>query len=222
MGDERFAARGCAVHVAAACPRAQCSPFFTRGDDMAGRSSSILVLVGVAFVMHASPPAGAQALTTAALGSAPGTARVRSADAEALALIAEGIARSPTLARLVGEIDGSGLLVNVELSSFLPSAGDLTLVGGTSAFRYVRIRLRIPGTRLDTIAALGHELQHARELAAATSVRDSAGMRRLYQELGRGDWRGEHFETQSAQDVGFRVRDEVMKHAPPVSVAARD
>jgi hypothetical protein len=180
---------------------------------VASRSSSILALVVVVLITHASRPAGAQTLTPRAVGSAPGASRVRSVHADALALIAEGIARSPTLARLIAEIDRSDVLVSVELSSFLPSAGELTFVGGTSAFRYVRIRVRIPGARLDTIAALGHELQHACELAAAPSVRDSAGMRRLYQELGQGDWRGEHFETRSAQDVGFRVRDEVMKQA---------
>ena len=180
---------------------------------MASRSSSILALVVVVLITRGSRPAGAQTLTPRAVRRAPSASRVRSAQAEALALIAEGIARSPTLARLIAEIDRSDVLVSVELSSFLRSAGDLVLVGGTSAFRYVRIRVRIPGARVDTIAALGHELQHACELAAAPSVRDSAGMRRLYQELGQGDWRGEHFETRSARDISVRVRDEVVKQA---------
>jgi len=165
----------------------------------------------------ASPQTGAQ--TTPA--ASPNTSRVRPCSPEVAALLADGMSRSPTLTRLVAEIEQTDLLVPVEFSSFLPTVGDLRLIGWTSAFRYVRIRLKIPNGRVEMIASLGHELQHAIELAAAFDVRDDAGMGRLYRQIGRHNWGGDRFETRAAQEMGWRVRDELMEHRTPVGLASR-
>ena len=155
-------------------------------------------------------------LSTARSGTerAPATVteHVRPSSQEGRDLLADGISHSPTLARLVAELEHTDLLVRIELSAFLPTAGDLRLVGGTSMFRYVQIRLKIPNSRVEMMASLGHELQHALELASESSVRDDAGMRRLYEHIGRDDWTGGRFETRAASEIGWRVRDELMEH----------
>ena len=135
--------------------------------------------------------------------------RVRPGNGEVCEILAEGLSRSPTLAGLVGAVEKTDLLVRVDLAPSLPTAGELNFIGGTSMFRHLRIRLKIPGSRLEMIAWLGHELQHALEIAAASDVRDDAAMRRLYTRIGlaRG---ANQFETRAAIETGWRVRDELM------------
>ena len=139
------------------------------------------------------------------------SARVRTVGPEAAALLGDGVARSPTLAQLVSDVNQTELLVRVELASFLKSSGDISIISATSAFRYLRIRVRIPAARTDLIVALAHELRHAIEIAGDPDARDESAVRRLYARIGRADWKGDHFETRAAQETGWRVRDELTK-----------
>jgi hypothetical protein len=188
---------------------------------MSSHSESIAAVVGFLLMTLAPGLARAQSDAQTKVAIAPAAARVRPASAEAGALLAEGISRSPALARLVADLEQSDLIVAIEVSSFLPTAGDLTLIGATPAFRYARIRLRIPNARVDTIASLGHELQHAIELVTARDVRDSSAMRDLYARIGHDGWTHDRFETRAAQEMGWRVRDELMKSPPPAASALR-
>ena len=61
--------------------------------------------------------------------------------------------------------------------AMLPRAGD---------FRYLRIQIRSDLTRRESISLIGHELQHALEIADAQEVRDSGALIRLYERIGHG------------------------------------
>ena len=60
---------------------------------------------------------------------------------------------------------------------------------------------------------LGHELQHALEIAQAPGVQDEASMRRYYERAGAGRSHERGFETRAAQDAGRQVRLELRRNA---------
>jgi hypothetical protein len=73
----------------------------------------------------------------------------------------------------------------------------------------VRIQLALRGSPDESIALLGHELQHAIEIAEAPEVYDEPGLVKLYQRIGvRG---GLHvYDTLAAQEMGRAVRKELV------------
>jgi hypothetical protein len=130
---------------------------------------------------------------------------VRGADATAKSLLAQGAARSTAFRGLIDALQHGDVLVYVQTRpSNLP--GQLQLVAVTGDCRIVRISIRIPGNDRDLIAWLGHELQHAVEIARAPEVRDQATLSSFYQRIGLG---GLHVESAEAQEVQKRVLDEL-------------
>src|SRR5262245_37049675 len=91
-------------------------------------------------------------------------------------LIKDGFHRSPTFAHLMSRIERSDVIVYVELVPTLPPAieGRLLLMARAHDHRYLRIQIAARGMPDDTIALLGHELQHAAEVAEAPDVRDQS------------------------------------------------
>jgi hypothetical protein len=88
----------------------------------------------------------------------------------------------------------------------------LTFMTHAGGIRYLLVRIdSFPMLPVDRMAMLGHELQHAREVAAAPQVRDSAGMARLYRHIGF-EYEGGRFESGQARDVGIRVRNQLAGH----------
>jgi hypothetical protein len=61
-----------------------------------------------------------------------------------------------------------------------------------------------------TIALIGHELQHAAEVAAAPDVKDQAGLASLYKRIGEPGGLAHSFDTRAAQNTGQRVRLELV------------
>ena len=83
------------------------------------------------------------------------------------------------------------------------------MVPRAGEYRYLRIQIRADLSRREAIALIGHELQHAMEIAAATEVRDSSAMSRLYKRIGHTS-NGEHtYDTEAAQNTGRVVRREL-------------
>jgi hypothetical protein len=82
------------------------------------------------------------------------------------------------------------------------------MVPGAQNQRYVRVQIGARGAAEDLIALLGHELQHAVEVADALQVRNENDLATLYQHIGiRG---GLHtYDTAAAQDMGRMVRREL-------------
>ena len=61
----------------------------------------------------------------------------------------------------------------------------------------------------DLISTIGHELQHALEVAAATDVKDQRGLERLYQQIGQAGLDKRSYDTEAAQVTGRRIRAEL-------------
>ena len=83
---------------------------------------------------------------------------------------------------------------------------NLAFLSLDSTVRYLRIWL--DGSRLspsERIAALGHELFHALEVANAPEVKDARSFVKLYRRIG---WEStkDRFETQGARDMSDRIR----------------
>ena len=72
------------------------------------------------------------------------------------------------------------------------------------------------------IAALGHELQHAVEIAEAAAAVDQTSIRALYGTIGFAtDDSERRFESDAAQDAGNRVRRELSGHLTTTSYAVK-
>jgi hypothetical protein len=136
-------------------------------------------------------------------------ARLRAADAKAAALLAAGMARSTTFRELVQTIEHSDLVVYVDTRSFLKIPGQLQLLAATPGCRHLRVSIRTPGLDNDLVAWLAHELTHAVEVATAPEVRDQAGLRRLYQRIGRAGRYGDNAESGAAQEIWTKVLGEM-------------
>jgi hypothetical protein len=140
----------------------------------------------------------------------PSTRHLRPRSDIARQIVDDAIRRSPTIARLAGEIEASDLIVFLELSFDLPPSahGRTTLVATGSTVRYLNVAVSIMLSRDRRIEIIGHELTHALEIAHAPEARDGAGMQALFKRVG---WSvGEtSFETEAAISVEPIIRDEL-------------
>jgi hypothetical protein len=142
-----------------------------------------------------------------ALLEAP-TRHVRATDAPMRSALRRGYRQSPSFAGLLARLQQSDIYVYVEEVARLPDSleGRLMMLPIAHGHRYVRIQVTTRGTPDDAIAVLGHELQHAVEVAE--DVVDQGTLARLYRRIGmRG---GDHlYDTAAAQQMGRTVRREL-------------
>ena len=136
------------------------------------------------------------------------SARVRPVDTRAAALVAAGIARSPTFRSLVEALEHSDLIVYVEIRP-LRIPGQMQLVASTPECRYLRVSVRTPGLDNHLVAWLAHELMHAVEVSRAPDVLDELGLRRLYDQIGRTGRYGNEAESAAAQQTWTTVLREM-------------
>ena len=137
--------------------------------------------------------------------------RVRAADARLQSFLAEGLNRSRTFASLVTALNRTDVIVYVESVMVLPknTMGRLAMMPIKGDVRYLRVQIRSDLSRREAIALIGHELQHALEIADATDVRDTTGLIGLYERIGHPS-NGDHaYDTDAAQDTGRIVRREL-------------
>ncbi len=138
--------------------------------------------------------------------------RVRAPEARVQLLLAEGLHRSRTFASLMTALNRTDVIVYVESVMTLPkdTNGRLTMVPrGKGEFRYLRVQIRADLSRQESIALIGHELQHALEIAEATEVRDSTSLVRLYERIGHMSIGDHAYDTEAARDTGRVVRREL-------------
>ena len=155
----------------------------------------------------------------AARAAGDDTEHVRTIDSRPNALIAEGMRRSPTFRMLVDRLNHSTVFVYIQ-HQLLPAnlGGRLTFVGGAERWRYLRIEIECRQSRASQISALGHELQHAVEIADAGAAVDRTSIRSLYGTIGFAiDNSQQRFESDAAKAAGHRVRRELSSHAVDVS-----
>lgn len=174
--------------------------------------------------LRALAAAGACVLAAAVPGAAKDrpASHVRAESADLRQLVSDTAERSPTFRSLVEALDHSDVIVYVQVkvmdSGMLDGrTGFLATARGT---RYLMIELAFGRTHVVQSATLGHELQHALEIASASWVVDPATLERYYSRMGEpsGARTGyTMFETRAARETGERVREELI--APPPRIA---
>ena len=141
------------------------------------------------------------------------TRHVRSQDRSVRHLLKRGFNRSGTFRNLMAQLEQSDVIVYIEQVTRLPGAleGRMMILPTAHGQRYVRIQITLRGSPDDAVAVLGHELQHALEVAQEEWVYDQATMAALYQRIGTGTLGGHHvYDTLAAQEVGRIVRRELL------------
>ena len=173
-------------------------------------SSSLLFL----FLGASATPADAEAQAPC----------IRASDSGINMLLERGLAQSPTFRRLYEQLGQSDLIVHLERGPqpWL-AAGFNQFVAEVGEFRFVRITLNIAQLDADAVALLGHELQHAVELADARDVGDADEYERLYRRIGYRSCAREPrcFDTVAAVAAGRAIRKELRQRSGPISSLAR-
>ena len=143
--------------------------------------------------------------------SAP--ARVRSEDATIARLIAQAIEQSATFRREIEAINGTDGLVYVHAAPCRRGVRaclvhTVTLAG---PYRLLNVKLGMGRPELETIATLGHELQHAIEVLNDPLVRDDFSISVFFRRLAPTD--SHQFETPAALQAGLDIYDELIAAA---------
>lgn len=164
------------------------------------------------------PITGAAVVMTGALAVAQTHAtpapRVRPESTQTIALLNDLLARSRTARALVDALNRSDVIAYVRHRTFTTTTldGRTGFVRSAAPTRMLIIELSCQRSWLEQMVTLGHELQHATEIAADRTVVDPASMVRYFDRIGvRTSVRGElSFETAQARDVAARVRQELV------------
>ncbi len=148
-------------------------------------------------------------------------ARVRSSQRRIVKLLREGYRRSGTFKRLVDRLAKTDVIVYVEPAHYLvaPVSGCLQFAGIAGQQRYLRVTVKsqMGGDRL--IALIGHELQHANEVADAAEVVNDETLTALYRRAGDESTNG--WDTAAARATGDIVFEELVGRRPvPASPAS--
>jgi len=161
---------------------------------------STVLLLAMAATVPASPSAVLESPTR----------HIRTVFPYVTLLLKDGFEKSPTFARLVTRIERSDLIVYVELLEHMPPGveGRLLMQHRVHETRYVRIQIGMQGSLNEAIALLGHELEHATELADAPYVTDMTALVALYERIGKpSGWH--QYETAAARETARQVRSEI-------------
>lgn len=139
--------------------------------------------------------------------------QVRSSDTRVMSALAQGMRRSPTFASLVLALNRSDVIVYIQPAERLRPTmlGRMMLLtkAQTKSRRYVRIQVLAQIPMDELVSIIGHELQHAMEIADHPHVRDEATLASLYQRLGAGRSDALGFDTEAAQQAGTQIRKEL-------------
>lgn len=113
----------------------------------------------------------------------PRCCQVRTSDPSIVVALEQGIRASTTFRDLVDRINDSDVVVYVSIDTVnLPAGidGRLTFLCAAGGLRYVVVRVKPMLSPPRLVALLGHELQHAREIAETTTIVDAASMASAY------------------------------------------
>jgi hypothetical protein len=86
----------------------------------------------------------------------------------------------------------------------------MLIAPGPAGQRYLRIQIAVAARGNELIALVGHELQHALEVAESPGVRDEPSLMALYEAIGHGEQGRHRYDTMAAQNTGRRVRLELI------------
>jgi hypothetical protein len=175
---------------------------FTRAS-IEGMHPARLVVLTVLFSL-------ASLVQCARAGELSDGSHVRTSDPRIRAAIVDGVERSALFRDLVEQLDGSDVIVYAEIDCLMPTRlqGSLTFMSTAGARRYVMVKIASSVTGQAQTAILGHELQHALEVANASSVVDEQSLADEYRRIGFASGalqRGAGFDSRAAIEVGYRV-----------------
>ena len=150
-------------------------------------------------------------LPTIPVGSAPYVPHVRVRHAALEPFLREAIEKSATTRELVATLDASDVIVYFEFMPRMPASlpGGLTFAATGGRFRYLRIALNPTNSRRQMIAMIGHELQHAVEIAAEPTIRSRRDLQKHYERIGIAGSGEEMWDTEAARNMGRVVAREV-------------
>jgi hypothetical protein len=151
------------------------------------------------------------ALAAALTGQIPHDPHVRTTEQKVTTLIDLGLAESATFRHLVDQLNASDVVVYVVLKQDRDGVGaylahDIVVAGGR---RYLHIAIDTLGTDHHITARLGHELQHAVEVAQVPDVRDAVGLERLFSRRDIGSICKGCFETAAALKAQAAIEAEL-------------
>jgi hypothetical protein len=136
---------------------------------------------------------------------------VRSQDKTVRHLLKHGFTHSMTFRNLIARLERTDVIVYVQEVARLPGAidGRMMMLPLAHGQRYIRIEVVTHGAVDDDTALIGHELQHAIEVAEDAGVHDQATLSALYERIGTHG--GHHvYDTLAAREVGRTVRRELL------------
>jgi hypothetical protein len=165
--------------------------------------------------VHATAQNATADISLATTAPEPSMNHVRASEPEIHALLEAGRLHSPTFRKLLETLDASDVIVYVGPRL---SRGDLYAylvhnVVDSGGHRYLRVFVDTSGAWRRLVSSLGHELQHAVEVAQAPEARDTEGLARMFEGASKGarcasDARN-CYETKLAIAVGNAVFDEL-------------
>jgi hypothetical protein len=134
---------------------------------------------------------------------------VRSTDPRVQEWIRIGAAESQTFRSLLKLLAESDLIVHVQSVERLMTAGQTYFVTSTATTRYVRIEVAVRGNVSEMIALIGHELQHAVEIAQEPRIRDRQGLSLYYKGMQGNSMSRTEYDSVAARVIEDRVRREM-------------
>jgi hypothetical protein len=166
---------------------------------------ALLLLAAAVPVAAESPPDGTHE-------------HIRMTDKRLHRLVHEGLRTSATFRGLVERLERSDVVVYLVCDGVLTPAGRLTFVSAVAGVRYVHVRVSKLASRNQQIALIGHELQHAVEIAGAPDVIDVRSLGAAYERIGyvnrRAATPGVAFDTEAAVRTGYQILRELSGRQP--------
>jgi hypothetical protein len=134
-----------------------------------------------------------------------------------LPVVRAGREQSPTFRALIERLETTDVVVYVQCGRLRPRLdGELTFVGAAGGLRYVRVRISWDLTLPRKIAILGHELQHALEVADNPDIVSAGTLALAYERFGFTKHRRfdrVDFDTAAAIDTGVTIWRELADRA---------
>jgi hypothetical protein len=176
------------------------------------------ITVAAAF---SAPATGSQAISevniedrtaaTCTIQTAAHTSHIRPMHATLETSLEHGLARSPSLRRLVERIELLKGIVYIESAAWIHAGADLSRLSGATSLnvvpagdhRILRVKVE-PRSDNRTIATIGHELQHVIEILESPEARDPISVEHLFARIGYVVRPGV-YETAAALSAGDRV-----------------
>jgi hypothetical protein len=139
-------------------------------------------------------------------------AHVRAMQKEGAVLLADGMAHSPSFRRLVNRLEQSDVIVYIDLRPDMRPdvGGSLRFLAESATDRFLRIQLNRSVAKLWRVALLGHELQHAVEVAEAPGIHSAEDLRMLYRQIGVRTG-ADTYDSMAARQAGLTIRDEIVR-----------